>query len=252
MDLIAYRPPPGVWRGLDTVQHLTPDYGRAIYGLGYRWVGRYLRRDGVVLDGPRAGGEYGAAVADGCDSLSLRELRDILGAQLAVLPVQYGSFGSASDGQQLGAAAVQSARLLGLAQGTHLWADLEGGAPELAGHAAVRAYVEAWAAAVTAGGYLAGLYSTHVGLTSGQLYGLAGITSYWSAAGPPPHNPLPRGFAVEQDLPHDVLGRDADSDTLRQDRAGEAPALVATPEIAQALEAEALGLQLARQYAQAT
>lgn len=257
MDLIAYKPPPGTWRGLDTVGDddspgavITRELAERMHADGYRFVARYLRYDGVVLDGPRPGGEYDGG-PDGCYSLSIRELRDAIDGGLAVLPVQYGTFGDAAHGQRLGKAAVQSARLLGLPQGAHLFCDLEGAGPRSAGPTRITAYVEAWAAAVTAGGFLAGLYLTDVGLTARQLYGLRGVTCYWSAAGPVPANPLPRGYSLEQDRLTTVCGMRCDTDTVRTDRMGDGPALVASPDIAAAWHGEAMGMLSGCDYLQA-
>jgi hypothetical protein len=155
--------------------------------------------------------------------------------------VQFGAFGDVGYGEQLGDAAVQSADLLGFPKGIHLFADVEGSRPQKAGPAACEAYIERYAARVIRGHQLGALYLTgQVPLSSSLLYGLAGITCYWSAAGPVPANPLPRGYAIEQDRLTTRAGIRCDTNTMRPDRFGRCPSIVATPEIAAAWHAEAM------------
>jgi hypothetical protein len=255
MELIAYRPPPGVWLGIDTAGDdnspgnvVTPELGAELYEYGVRWVARYTRPDGVVTDNPKPGGDW-----QGCYSLSISESRDILGAGLAIVPVQFGVFGDVARGNNVGRAMAQTHRLLGFPGGVHHYLDVEGNGPANAGSAACREYIEAAAAAARAGGDSApavGLYRTgQVPLTARETYGLKGITAYWRAAGPIPPDPHPRGNAIEQDPPTKVCGILCDTDTMRPDRKGKCPAVVATPEIAAAWDAEALAAALERVHA---
>lgn len=252
MDLIAYTPPPGVWRGIDTAgdDHspgnvITVELGHSLYDEGYRWVARYTRPDGVVLDNLKPGGDW-----QGCYALSISESRDILSAGLAIVPVQFGVFGDATRGQEVGRAMAKTHRLLGFPPGVHHYLDVEGSGPASAGRNACKTYIEAAAAAALAGGDSApavGLYRTgQVPLTGRETYRLAGITAYWRAAGPLPPDPHPRGNCLEQDPPTTVCGIACDTDTMRPDRMGLCPTVVATPEIAAAWEAEAMGQLLSR------
>ena len=249
LQTIPFRPPPGVWKGIDTAGDdnaagyvITPERAAELRAADVFWVARYLRTDGKVPAEPTPGGEYGPGVPDGCYPLSIAESRWILEAGLGIVPVQFGSFGKAHDGAARGDAAVQAADLLGFPKGVHLFADVEGPGPQRAGAAACEQYIEAYAARAIRGQQLAGLYLTgQVPLNSSLLYGLAGISCYWSAAGPVPPNPLPRGYAIEQDRPTRVAGIACDTDTMRPDRFGLCPSIVATPEIAAAWICEAMG-----------
>lgn len=263
-EVIALRPPPGTWRGLDTAGDdsspgnvITPDIARQLRALGYWWVARYTRPDGIVLDNPRPGGDW-----QGCYSLSLAESRWILDNGLGIVPVQFGIFGDANRGRDAGRNAATCASRLGFPTAVHQFSDVEGSAPQRAGAAAVKAYQESWAAGNRSGGYPTGMYLTgQVPLTAAQLYGLAGVTCYWSAAGPVPPNPLPRGYAIEQDPPlgdypdtdfrvgdKRVAGMLCDTDTIRTDRYGFGPVLAATPATAAMWYGEAFG-NLARNFA---
>jgi hypothetical protein len=222
LELIAYSPPAGVWRGIDTAgdDHspgnvITEDLARRLYeDEGVRWVARYTRPDGRVLSQPQPGGDW-----QGCYSLSIAESRWILSAGLAIVPVQFGVFGDAARGNDVGRAMAQTHRLLGFPAGVHHFLDVEGGGPARAGAAACRLYIEAAAAAARAGG-----------------------KSAPAAAGPVPPNPLPRGEAIEQDQPTVLCGIACDTDTMRPDRLGRCPVVVATPEIASTWAIEAMGV----------
>ena len=218
-----------VYPGIDTVHALDYERCMALAASGYAWVARYIPRDSRRLDVPDAhGGDWG-----GCWTLSTQELPQRTEAGLWVLPVQWGpqagSTLTATGGHVAGFNARASARAMGVPPGVHLFADVEGGAARRSGRSGCVGWIEAWAAAVTAGGvYNAGLYigDPSVPLTARQLYRLRGITSYWSAANSPP-NPLPRGYAVEQDMPTEVCGIPCDTDTIRADRFGDVPILAA-------------------------
>lgn len=249
MDLIAFVPPAGVWKGIDTAGDdyspgnvVTPDVADQLRTEGIRWVARYTRPDAVVLDNPKAGGDW-----QGCYSLSISESRWILEGGLGIVPVQFGVFGDVARGQEIGRAMAQTHRLLGFPPGVHHYLDVEGSGPGSAGPARCKEYIEAAAAAALAGGDSApavGLYRTgQVPLTGPETYRLRGITSYWRAAGPLPPDPHPRGNALEQDAPRKdypdsrlgdnrIAGIACDTDTMRPDRMGLCPTIVATPEIA--------------------
>jgi hypothetical protein len=235
MRIIPYQPPPGTWKGIDTAgsDHspgnvITRELARALVAAGYFFVFRYINLDGTVLAEPdRHGGDYW-----GCWSLSKAELRWCLEEHLAVGLVQWGTFGDAAAGMMNGEGASECARKLGIPPGVHIFADVEGRRPHLAGAWACKRYIEPHARSVVRAGDRGGLYYCgQVPLTSRQLWGLRKVTSYWAAAGPVPAPPKNRGCSLEQSPPTEVCGIGCDIDTLRQDRFGETPYLVATPEI---------------------
>ena len=244
-ELIVFQPPPGTWKALDTVAVLTDGQLEAFHGDGYKVIFGYSRRDGKVLDNPIPGGEYGDAVANGCNSLALSTSRRYLKAGFALSLVQFGAFGSASYGNQMGKAAASASRALGFPGGHHHFCDVEGNAPQSAGARKVKQYVEAFSGGLMAGGDgapLGAMYYNFTCMDARQLYALKGITCYWAAAGPVPFPPYPRGNSVEQRAPSTHFGVEIDRDTIRTDRFGEGPMLVGTPEIASAWYGEALGV----------
>jgi hypothetical protein len=218
---------------------ITPELGACLFRDGYRWVARYTRPDGVVLDSPKPGGDW-----QGCYSLSIAETRWILDAGLGIVPVQFGVFGDVARGNAVGRAMAQTHRLLGFPGGAHHFLDVEGRGPASAGPAACREYIEAAAATALAGGESAprvGLYRTgQVPLTARETYRLRGITAYWAAAGPVPPSPAPRCDAIQQRPPGEVCGIACDRDYMRPDNMGACPSIVVTPEIAARLAGEAM------------
>lgn len=243
MELIVFRPPPGTWKALDTVAVLNDNQLEAFAGDDYKAIFGYSRRDGNVLDNPVPGGEYGDAVANGCNSLAISTSRRYLEAGFALSLVQFGAFGSAGYGTQMGQAAAASSRRLGFPGGHHHFCDVEGDGPQNAGSRKVKTYVEAFSGAAMAGGSgapLGGMYYNFTCMDARQLYALRGISCYWAAAGPVPPQPYPRGNSVEQRAPSTHFGVEIDRDTIRTDRFGDGPMLVGTPEIKAAWYAAAL------------
>lgn len=248
MEIIAFRPPIGVWLGLDTVgdDHspgyvITPKLAEELREKHkIRWVARYTQRDGEVPEKPIPGGEYGSAVADGCWPLSMQESRWILGGGLGIVLVQFASWGSVRYASKLGSAMVTSCHRLGFPRGGHLYGDIEGKHATVASSADVREFAEASAAAKLAGGALAGQYYTGEIMTGRQWGNLAGVTSYWGAAGPLAENPYDRGFHLEQDNLTTVAGLKCDTDTMRPDRFGTMPSIFCTPKTAIEWQAAAI------------
>lgn len=251
MNLTAYQPPQLPWQGIDTAGDddspgnvITPELGRELYAAGIRWVARYTRPDGVVLDNPKPGGDW-----QGCYSMSIAESRWILEAGLMPVPVQFGIFGDDARASAAGRAMAQTHRLLGFPAGVHHYFDVEGGRPKGAGRPACRSYIETAAAAALAGGASAprcGLYHDDLPLSGHQLYQLAGITSYWAACGPTPPVVYYRGPSILQRLPGEMCGLKCDRDVMIPDGTESMPVLVATPEIVAAMESEAIGRLMAR------
>lgn len=251
MEIIAYKPPPGVWTGVDTAGDddspgnvITPEIARELRSDGYRWVARYTRPDGVVLSNPKPGGDW-----QGCYSLSIAESRWILEGGLGIVLVQFGIFGDANRGNDAGKAALSCTRKLGIPTDVHHFADVEGSGPASAGPVKCKAYIEAWAAGNNAGGGYTGLYRTgQVPLSARQTYRLAGVTTYWAAAGPIPPSPAPRGDCIQQRPPSRVAGMLVDVDYMRLDNRGDFPILAATPEIAADWHGEAIGALLSSPF----
>lgn len=253
MEIIAYRPPPGVWRGIDTAgddsapgRVITYERALELRALGYYWVARYTTWDGWVPEKCKDGGEYGPNLPNGCYPLSYEESRWILRGGLWVVPVQFGRFGRPPDGATEGRAMAAALRRLAFPLQVHHHMDVEGSAVNRAGPHRARSYMEAKAAANNSSGGLTGLYYTKaVPLTGPELYGLRGVTSYW-VAGYPGDSPWPRGPSIVQDPPRkdwpdeemwfgdkvvaDVL---CDTNTMYPDRMGQCPIVVATRESAE-------------------
>jgi hypothetical protein len=134
-------------RGTDSVTLLGPTSAAALKGLGFDFAIQYL-------------GTVNAGV-----------VQAILDAGLAFMPVTYAD---RFNGQQ----AAEQCAALGLPAGVTVWLDLEGIGPGLTPEAVI-AQVNAWAKAISDGGYMPGLY---VGagdkLTSQELYALS-VVRYW-------------------------------------------------------------------------
>ena len=218
--------PPGVYRGLDTVQSLTEVQAAVLDSLGYSWVARYGPLDDRRLEVPDAhGGDHG-----GCWTLSPSEARMWGRAGMLLLPVQWGPMRgdvlTAGLGHARGRAMAAWARWMGIDEGVHLWADWEGARAVAAGVMYGREYLEAWAAAVLAERYRAGLYvSLPQPLSGEQLFGLRGYTSYWGAAQGSLPVPLPRDYAIRQSFPTTIAGVLCDPDVMQADLLGELPVL---------------------------
>lgn len=132
--------------GVDTVVPLAP-YAAALKSAGMSFAVRYL------------------------GSVSGEEVRTILAAGLAFMPVTYAKAYS-------GMGAINQLRMLSLPEGCTVWLDLEG---ETSAPPDIIAKVNAWAGQIQAGGYEAGLYvGAGCVLTSEELYGLK-VTRYWDS-----------------------------------------------------------------------
>ncbi len=152
------------------------------------------------------------------------EVAAILEAGLGFMAVQHVRYPgwSATDTQGGidGAAAAINAHGAGYLTGCTLWLDLEG--VRNVGTEVV-AYVNAWANAVAAAGYMPGLYVGYAcGLSPYELYyDLPGIHVYWSDAGP--RAVADRGFAMKQHAQTVIAGVQVDPDTATADAMGGRP-----------------------------
>jgi hypothetical protein len=193
-----------------------------------------------VPQNPVPGGGY-----QGCYELSVAESRWILEGGLGIWLNQFGIWRDVNGMHDAGKAASQCVRLLGAPAEVHHCMDIEGRGPKSSGPAACRERIEAWAAGRNAGGGRSAMYHDNIPLTGFEMYGLKGVTSYWMAGAPLSKPPMPRGHSIEQDPPRGdrpddemwfgdkvVAGVLCDTNTMRPDRMGLCPTLVATPEIA--------------------
>ncbi len=134
-------------RGFDCLAHVTPAVAVEMKGRGFDYCVRYL------------------------GSVTPEELKGILAAGLAFMPVTFGGSFSGPD-------AAAYCKGLGLPAGVTVWLDVEGW-KSAADVAELTSKINAWAAAIKAAGYDAGIY---VGagslLDSHELYALP-VDRYW-------------------------------------------------------------------------
>lgn len=161
-------------------------------------------------------------------SLTVAERDAILGAGLALLAVGFsrkpGWSPTGALGAQDGAAAALHAEAAGLPTGMHLFCDLEGPAGGTHPDDTI-AYVNAWAAAVSAAGYLPGLYVGFAcGLTPQQLYESLHVACYWHSCSSVPEVAT-RGYAMIQDVHANqvIAGVQVDVDIVQADKLGGVP-----------------------------
>jgi hypothetical protein len=179
---------PGTRNGVDTVQAVRSSQATQLAALGIDWVARYMPIDGRRLDTPDDhGGDW-----QGCWTLSLSELHELVGAGLGVVPVQWGPRGAqwftdplmasivgTSNGAQMAAAA----RWLGIPEGCHLFADVEGARAMAVGKQALVEYMDGWSAAVLGAGYRAGMYYSGTPLLVADLDRIGQwVSAFWRSA----------------------------------------------------------------------
>jgi len=158
-------------------------------------------------------------------SLTAKEVSAITGAGMGVMAVCYsrapGWAPSASVGAQDGAQMIAHAKAAGLLPGMTLWIDFEGPG----GTAAEQMeYINAAADAVTAAGFIAGLYVGLSALTSAQLFSTH-VHAYWKSLS---NVPTPNcGFQQFQLYPSvTVGGLFVDLDVVQQDYAHRQPMMM--------------------------
>lgn len=197
--------PIGPSKGFDTDTSVCPEVATGFFNDGYLFCVRYLSRG-----------------AESASDLSYDEACGILGAGLALMPVQHVSAAgwapTAALGHQYGREAAGNAQSVGFPSGMNVWCDLEGAAG--AGADNVIAYCKAWYAAASEAGYVAGLY---VGagclLTATQLYDLP-FNHYWKSESQVP--PVAqRGYQMVQSrVSQKVHGISIDQDMTQADQQG--------------------------------
>ncbi len=181
-----------------------------LYQLGYRFA---MRSIGV----PNVSSSQNGA-------LTTSEITDLWNADLSVGIFQLNFLQttiSAEQGTTDGQYMANQAASLGFPQnkGFILWFDLEGN--ETGASADVlQAYINAWASAVIAGGYAAGLYNGKQYTLSGQIISdLPNVHAYWQAGGYVPAGMPLRGYQMVQlwPLSQTIAGTRVDIDVLEQD-----------------------------------
>jgi len=139
-------------RGTDSVTVITADAAKRLKASGIDFCVRYL------------------------GNVTAEELAGILAAGLAFMPVTYANMFD-------GALAVARCKALGLPLGTTVWLDVEGDSVWRTDPVALSGKINGWAAAVTAAGYVPGLYvGAPQPLTSAEL-GALGVVRYWHGQG---------------------------------------------------------------------
>jgi hypothetical protein len=177
--------PAGV-RGFDANTPISSQAGADFYAAGFRFCLRYVGRTHMA--------SY---------DLTTAEAEDILGAGLALMPVQHvldpGWAPTQSLGAEYGANAAQFAQQIGFPPGVNVWCDLESVADDAAA-SDVTAYCNAWYDGVAAAGYVPGLYVGYQpGLTGQQLYDTLEFQHYWAAYNVDGvSRPSPRGWQLIQ------------------------------------------------------
>jgi hypothetical protein len=203
----SIQPAPSGALGFDADSVVSLNAAQQFASQGYAFCVRYLS----LGDGQSEG------------DLSPAEAGNILAAGLGLMAVQHvrrpGWSPSADLGQADGSHAAINAGAVGFPPGVSIWCDLEGvSISSLASD--VIAHSNAWFAAVSAAGYVPGLYvGDNVVLSGEQLYDLA-FEHYWQSASEVPALPA-RGYQMVQTLvPELVNGIGIDKDVTQTDSAG--------------------------------
>jgi Domain of unknown function (DUF1906) len=151
--------------------------------------------------------------------LSNAEAQTILAGGLALMAVQHVAAPPWTPSQQLGTQygnnAASCAKEVGLPPGMNIWLDLEG-VQSGTSAGTVTDYCNAWFAAVSAAGYVPGLYvGASAILNSTQLYEDLTVEHYWQSGSTTPEVAV-RGYQMIQTIP----GGDIDIDTTQTDNLG--------------------------------
>lgn len=160
--------------------------------------------------------------------LSPTEAQAILGAGLAIVPVQHvrpaGWTPTAALGVEAGMAAARNAASVGCPAGVCVWLDLESVSAD-ADPADVIGYCEAWFSQVSAAMFVPGLYvGVSPGLDADQLYERLSVRHYWHAGSSSAPIPAVRGVQIVQTIADKSLnGVGYDSNVVRADALGGLP-----------------------------
>lgn len=194
-------------RGFDADTVITESTAQQFVSQGYTFCIRYL--------------SLGAGQSDG--DLSSEEASNILNSGLALMVVQHvedsGWTASESAGESNGNNAAANAESIGLPPGLNIWCDLEGIADSTDAQDVIN-YCSAWYSAVSAAGYVPGLYvGANAVLNSQQLYDLP-FQHYWQSCSEVPDVAV-RGYQMVQIfVPDAVNGIGIDEDMTQTDEQG--------------------------------
>ena len=169
--------------GFDCDTCLSADLARQFLTQGYKFCFRYVARGHLTSQ-----------------DLTAEEATNILNSGLALMPVQHahkqGWSPNQALGQQDGQEASGNADTVGFPDRVNLWCDLEGVNGSAQAKDVIH-YCEAWYEAVSAAGYIPGLYVGSEALLNGrQLYDLP-FQHYWRSQSQVPDIPH-RGYQVVQ------------------------------------------------------
>lgn len=190
--------------GFDADSVISQSAAQEFFSQNYSFCARYL--------------SLGAGQDPG--DLSSQEAQYILGSGLALMAIQHAPDPGWSPtyclGLEYGLNAATNAKSLGFPPGVNVWCDLEQ-VSDSASSQDVIAYCNAWYTAVSAVGYVPGLYVGAGAVLSGQeLYGLQ-FQHYWRSISVVPEIPT-RGYQVIQTPgQQDVNGIGIDKDTTQTD-----------------------------------
>jgi hypothetical protein len=180
----AQAAPAGV-KGFDANVIITPDQADAFWNAGFRFAIRYVGR-----------------VEMASHDLAADEAEMLLAKGFGLMAVQHvlgGEWMATGDlGTEYGTNAARFSQQIGFPPGVNVWLDLESVSTQAA-TADVEAYCHNWYAAVSAAGYVPGVYvGWQPGLSGEQLYALP-FQHYWAAYNVDGvSRPHPRGYQLVQ------------------------------------------------------
>jgi hypothetical protein len=203
----SVQPAPSGAIGFDADSVISSDTAQLFVAQGYAFCLRYL------------------SLGNGQDEgdLSVEEAGGILAAGLALMAVQHVDEPGWSPIRDLGEAngtnAANNAAQVGFPPGVCIWCDLEGVNDDAAAQDVID-YCNEWYAAVSAAGYVPGLYVGADAILDGQqLYDLS-FQHYWRSESEVPAIPV-RGYQmVQTPVENLVNGIGIDQDTTQNDNRG--------------------------------
>lgn len=218
--------------GFDTAVPLDPSQADRYSAKGYQFCIRYVSR----TDASRANN-----ARNGLSDLSEAEAQLILSAGMALMVVQHvaatGWVPSHDLGASYGANAAQYCVAAGLPAGVCVWLDLED-IPKGTAHLDIKAYANAWCAAVTGQNYVPGIYiGFNVWLSESELFFDLATKHYWRAAGSIPEVKY-RGYQIEQHVVEVAPKKFLDKNYIKKDDRGDLPIWLAPSENSQPVVAE--------------
>jgi hypothetical protein len=195
--------------GFDCNTPLNTPMAAAFKAAGMEFVVRYVPRTPALIPG----------------NLTAAEVEIILSGGLALMAVQHvampGWEPGAALGGQYGQYAATYSQSIGLPAGMNIWLDLEG-VGSLVKADDVIAYCEAWFTAVSAAGYVPGIYvGWNIVITDQQLYDLP-FSHYWRAYNCDQAVPK-RGYQIVQHPQQTLDGINYDPNFLAADELGGMP-----------------------------